>query len=255
MASRRRQRAGRAGTRLAAEWDTEVSALGGRGKGRTEGTALPRPRGRHLGAGADTRPLWRPAPRGRPAGPSGPARPPRSAGVAGSGLQPRPLPPARPPAAAPDSPGAMKRPPRCGQPAPPIRAPHSPRGPAPPPPPPPPSSRPRLGFGLCAAAAAAAASGAAAAAAPPERARTQHAGPAPKSWPRLSGRVSRIYLKETRFKGWGLQRNSVQKRIGASSSGRWLRPKFKRERTKIFRKRILRGCNHFQLLVEHQIGA
>lgn len=88
MASRRRQRAGRAGTRLAADWDTEVSALGGRGKGRTEGTALPRPRGRHLGVDADTRPFSRPAPRARS------RRPGRAASVRGRGWL-------RPPAAAP----------------------------------------------------------------------------------------------------------------------------------------------------------
>lgn len=88
MASRRRQRAGRAGTRLAADWDAEVSALGGRGKGRTEGTAVPRPRGRHFGAGADTRPLSRPAPRARS------RRPNWAASVRGRGWL-------RPPAAAP----------------------------------------------------------------------------------------------------------------------------------------------------------
>lgn len=132
------------------------------------------------------------------AGPAGPAGRPGSAGVAGSGLQPRPLPPARPPAAARDSRTAKKRAPRCGQPAPLTRTPYSPRGPAPPPPPPPPSSRPRLGLGLCTAAAVAAASGAAAA--PPERARTQHAGPAPRPGLRLPGRVRNL------FKGAALQR-------------------------------------------------
>lgn len=140
------------------------------------------------------------------ASPAGPTGRPRSAGVAGSGLQPRPLPPARPPAAARDSRTAKKRAPRCGQPAPLTRTRYSPRGPAPPPPPPPPSSRPRLGLGLglCTAAAVAAASGAAAA--PPERARTQHAGPAPRPGLRLPGRVRNL------LKGAALQRvrrNSV----------------------------------------------
>lgn len=178
MASGRIQRAGRAGTRAG-------GGVGHRGvSARRPGQ---RPRGGHrtspsAGTTAE-RARTRVPSRGPPlaAGPAGPAGPPRSAGVAGSGLQPRPLPPAGPPAAAPDSRTVKNRPPRCGQSAPLTRTPYSPRGPAPPPPPPPPSSRPRLGLGLCTAAAGAAASGAAAAA-PPERARTQHAGPAPPPW-------------------------------------------------------------------------
>lgn len=91
MASRRRQRAGRAGTRLAAEWDAEVSALGGRGKGRAEGTAPPWLRGRqrsgrghasHLAA-RPSRPVPQAPPGGlgprawlAPASSRGPSRPP-----------------------------------------------------------------------------------------------------------------------------------------------------------------------------------
>lgn len=92
---------------------------------RSPGGAKAARRAPHLRAAGTTaeRAPTRVPSRGPPlaAGLAGPAGRPRSAGVAGSGLQPRPLPPARPPAAAPDSRTARKRATEVR----PARAPHS----------------------------------------------------------------------------------------------------------------------------------
>ncbi|XDA70301.1 hypothetical protein R6Z07M_000663 [Ovis aries] len=105
----------------------------------------------------------------------------------------------------------------------------TPPGPAPPPPPPPPppSSRPWLLLRLYAATAAVAASRAAAAE-PPERARTQHADPAPKFRPAPSSRrrqdfgpafpaAFRSPLKGAAQEGGGRAKNAAGEEWGDSA--------------------------------------
>lgn len=114
----------------------------------------------------------------------------------------------------------------AGSGSPPLTHPPGP-APPPPPPPPPPSSRPWLLLRLYAATAAVAASRAAAAE-PPERARTQHAGPAPKFRPAPSSRrlqgfgpafptAFRSPLKGAAQEGGGRAKNAAGEEWGASA--------------------------------------
>ncbi|XP_043732260.1 basic proline-rich protein-like [Cervus elaphus] len=114
----------------------------------------------------------------------------------------------------------------AGSGSPPLTHPPGP-APPPPPPPPPPSSRPWLLLRLYAATVAVAASRAAAAE-PPERARTQHAGPAPKLRPAPSSRrrqgfgpafpaAFRSPLKGDAQEGGGSAKNAAGEEWGASA--------------------------------------